>query len=231
LSRTKGGQRALLAFLTTTTVVLTANPAPTDQTLPIRFKNDTDGFDISFPDGWTQMAFAKMQKLNQLGEAQSPGSKRPFLKYAYEMTNSAGLDFPPYVLIRVANSSSPPNPLAVQADMESDEALKHNLHRDKPIFDEELNAFVQTYRFTNSGVPFLEGTVAYFLTKKSIIKMFFYAPITEDGRLTATVQQIIRNVYTYKEPNPPSGSRTGLLIGLVAIAAIVLVLARAKPAK
>jgi hypothetical protein len=205
-----------------------------DQLLPQTFNNARHGFSISFPADWAQMSAGKLESANRAAKAQNPEWKRPLLHYGYEMTNSAGLAFSPYVVIRVTDTGRAPDPKAIQDDLEEGDELPRGVQRDKPTFDQELNAYLQKNSVNITGVPPVEVFVACFLTKTGIIKMFFYTPPVGNGGIPVPIRQIIRSVQVHEEvklPRPASGSRTGLIIALLAMVAVVLVLARARPAK
>ncbi len=205
-----------------------------DQNLSQTFTNAHHGFSISFPAGWRAMAAEKLETANKAAEAQHPDWKRPAVHYGYEVTNSAGLAFSPYMMIRVAETSGAPDPKAVQDDLEKGEELPQGVEQDQPAFDKDLNAFVQKFRISMPGVPRVEGTTAYLLTARGVLKMFFYAPPADDGGAVVPVRQIISTVRIYDGSplaQPAPASRMGLFIALLAIALVVIVLARAKPAK
>ena len=216
-----------------TAILFSFNLSFGDQPLTRSFDNSRNGFSISFPDGWAQMPPEKLENANQTSQAQHPEWKHPLLQYGYQRTNFAGLPFPPYVLIRVSDTGHAPDPEAVRADMEKD-SLPQGAERTKPFFDQELNAFLLKFKVEFSGVPPIDGSVAYFLTKRGIIKMFFYVPKVNDQHLADLVQQIIQNVRISDEmklARDGPASRVGLIVALLAMGVIAIVLSRAKPTK
>jgi hypothetical protein len=97
-----------------------------------------------------------------------------------------------------------------------------------------LHAVVQRNIVNIAGAPSVEVSIACFLTKDSVIKMLFYAPPAENGRIAVPIQQIISNVQIHdalKLSEPASASRLGLLLALLALVVIAGVLTLAKPAK
>jgi hypothetical protein len=201
-----------------------------DQALTRTFDNPRHGFSISLPDGWAQMPPERLESANQGARAQHPNWKPPALHYAYQMTNFAGLAFPPFVVIRV--SDAPSDPKAVLEDMERDD-LPQRVERGKPVFDEELNACLTQYQVEFAGMP-TESWAAYFLTKRGVVKMFFYVPRANEQNLTALVKQIIKSVHISDEmkfTGAAPASPVGLIVALLAIGVIIFVLSRAKPAK
>jgi hypothetical protein len=214
--------------------VLVGSVFAADLRLPQTFTNSRDGFSISFPEGWAAMSAEKLESANKVAEAQHPDWKRPAVHYGYEMTNSTGLAFSPYMIIRVTETSGAPDPKAIQDELEKGGDLPPGVQRDKPTFDEDLNAFLLKYRVSIPGVPQVEGSIAYFLTQRGVLKMFFFAPPTDNGGTGVPIQQIIRNVQIHDglkfvKPAPPS--RVGLVLALLAMIVIVIVLARPRPAK
>jgi len=175
-----------------------------------------------------------LESVNQTATAQHPEWKRPVLHYGYQMTNSAGFAFAPYVVIHVTDTDQPSDPKAVEDDLEESWDLPQGIQREKPTFNRTLNVVVQRNRVNIAGVPSVELSIACFLTKRSIIKMFFYAPPAENGGIAVPIQQIISNVQIHdglKLSQPAPASRAGLIVALLAMVAIAVVLARAKPAK
>ena len=218
----------LLAF------VVVASAFAADQPLPQIFTNARHGFNISFPAGWSAMPAEDLENANKAVEAQHPDWKRPLVHYGYVMTNSAGLAFPPYVVIRVTETSRAPEPKAVQDELEKGEELPQGVQVNRPNFDQDLNAFVQKYKASIPGAPQIEGTIACLLIKRGILKMFFYAPAAGEGGAVVPFQQIIRNVQIhdwqkFAQPEPPSPR--GLVAAGIGIVAIVIALARPRPAK
>ena len=215
-------------------VVLAPTSCPAEQSLSVTYTNLKDGFTISFPSGWAPMDPAKLEGLNKTAEIQHPGWKRPLLHYGYQTTNSTGLPFAPSVIIRVTEVATP-DPKAVEAELEKGEDLPQpvqSIQREKVAFDPELNFLAQTNRIQIAGAPPFGACVAFFLTKESIIKMFFYAPLAENGGPNVPISEIIRSVQIEADkrlaPSTPP-SRAGLILGILSMAIVVLVLFRAKP--
>lgn len=205
-----------------------------DQSLPVTFNHVRHCFTISFPAGWAPMPAERLESVNKAAEAQHPEWKPPLLHYGYEMTNSAGLTFPPYIVIRVTETAKAPDPKTIQEDLEKSSELPQGVGwvREKPTFDEGLNAFLQRNSVSITGAPPVELHIACFLTKRSVIKMFFYVPVEAEGGTAVPIPQIVRSVQIDEElklPRAVSGSRSGLILALLGIAVVVLVLARAKP--
>lgn len=164
------------------------------QSLTQVFKNSRDGFSITFPEGWAEFPAEKLDSLNRAAEIQHPDWKRPVLHYGYQMTNSAGLTFPPYVLIRISYVDQAPEPSAVAAELEKDD-LPQGVERDSPVFNVTSNIVSIHYRVGSmTGSTPMDGLVACFLTRESVIKMFFYTAQADHERLVDTVQEIIKNV-------------------------------------
>ena len=137
-------------------------------------------------------------------------------------------------VIRVTETSGAPDPKAVQDELEKGGDLPPGVQRDKPTFDEDLNAFLIKCRLSAPGVPRVEGSIAYFLTKRGVLKMFLFAPPTDEGGAGVPLQQIIRDVQIddglkFVKPAPPS--RVGLVLALLAMVTIVIVFARPRSAK
>jgi hypothetical protein len=94
-----------------------------DQLLPLTFNNSRHGFSISFPAGWAQMPPGKLESANQTAMARHPEWKSPILHYGYQMTNSEGLAFVPYVVIRVTDTDHPSDAKGVEEELEKSEDL------------------------------------------------------------------------------------------------------------
>jgi hypothetical protein len=158
------------------------------------FQNSRDGFIITFPEGWAKFPEQKLDSLNRAAEIQHPNWKRPVLHYGYQMTNSAGLTFPPIVVIRVSYTDQTPEPNAVAAELEKDD-LPQGVERDSPVFNVASN-IVSIHFLVDSmaGSPPVDGWVACFLTRESVIKMFFYTAQADHERLADTIQEIVKNV-------------------------------------
>jgi len=199
-----------------------------EQVLAQTFDNPRHGFSISLPDGWVPMTPEKLKAANQFAQAQHPGWKNPTLHYGYQMTNAAGQAFPAVVVIRV--SDTPSDRKAVFEDMRNDGSLPPGFQGGKPSFNEQLNACIVQYQAELAGTP-VEASAAYFLTRKSVIKMFFYFPRFDGENLL--LNQIIQNVHisedikAFRTPASPAG----LIVGLLAVAGAAVVLYFAKPAK
>jgi hypothetical protein len=206
-----------------------------DPSLPVTFNNQRDGFSISFPSGWAPMAASKLEDANKTAEIEHPDWKRPALHYGYEMTNAAGLSFVPSAIIRIAEMATPPDPKAVQDELEKGGELPQavqSIQRQKPEFHAELNAFVQKNRLEVAGVSPIGVYVACFLTRDSVIKMIFYTPLADNGDPSVPIQDIINSVQiaAEKKIGPPTPrSYTGLIVAILSIVVLVIVLVRAKP--
>jgi hypothetical protein len=205
-----------------------------DQPLTRTFNNIRHGFSISLPTNWVEMPREKLESINHAAEALHPEWKRPLLQYGYQMTESEGLAFPPYVIIRVTDTGHAPDLKVAQEDLADSGDLPEGVQRGVPTFDRDLNAFLQTNQVNVEGIPPMEISVAYFLTTRGAIKMFFYAPLVGSEETFVPVQQIIRNVrireaLTNLDPAP--ASRIGLMVALLSMGMIVLTLFRAKSAK
>jgi len=205
-----------------------------DPSLPVTFNNKRDGFSISFPSGWAPMAAAKLEDANKTAEIEHPDWKRPVLHYGYEMTNAAGLPFVPSAIIRIAETATPPDPKAIKDDFEKGgeipQAVK-SIQRQKPEFDQELNAFVQKNKVEIAGVP-IGVYVAYFLTRDSVIKIIFYTPLADNGDPRVPIPEIIKSVQIAHEKKfepPAPRSHTGLIVAILSMVVLVIVLVRAKP--
>jgi len=204
-----------------------------DEALSLTFTNSRHGFSISFPADWAAMTAEELGSTNKVAEAQHPEWKSPLLHYGYRMTNCTGLAFPPYVVIRVTETTTAPDPENVKTDMDNRDGLPEGVKCGEPTFDQDLNAFLQEYSISVPDVPRIESSAAYFLTKKGVIKMFFYAAAVEDGGTAVPIREIIRNVRIHDElrlGQPVPVSRIGLVIALAAMGMMAAVLARAKRA-
>jgi hypothetical protein len=203
-----------------------------EEALSRTFNNVNHGFSISFPDGWTKAPPEALEAANQFAQVQLPGAYRPLLQYAYWMTNQAGLEFPPYVVIRVAEKPSSRNDIL--RDMEQDNAPQGvRYQRGRPRFDAELHACLNDMHAESAGKQ-VDCSVAYFLTKESVIKLFFYFPRQNEQNLAALAQRIIKNVRISDDiriPPEPPPLRGGLVIAIAAVVVIILVLTRPKAAK
>ena len=219
--------RFVVAFMIAT-IQLGAVCSYADQTLTRTFTNSLHGFRISLPSDWDRVPPDNLQALDQIARDQHPDWKPPIFQDAFLMTNAAGLAFPAYVAIRV--SAKPSNRETILADLQAG-IPPQGVQRGKPAFVDELNAYVIDYQL-NLGVRAIDATIAYFPTEKSVIKMFFLFPSNQPG-LAALVKDIIKHVRISDEIKAPveRPMRGGLIISLVAVAVIIIVLSRAKPAK
>lgn len=197
------------------------------------FHNSRHGFSISFPEGWTVMPAEKLEEGNRTAEIQHPEWKRPTIHYGYQMTNAPEFTFPPYMVIRVSDTAEVPTPGSVAAELEKDE-LPAEVKRDKPAYNTASNIVSMHCVAEVTGAPAIECSVVCFLTKESVIKMFFYSARADHDRFAGALQEIIENVEISERirlgPTPPA-SFLGLVFALIAIGAIVVVLSRAKPAR
>jgi hypothetical protein len=198
------------------------------------FQNSRDGFSIKFPEGWIQFPAEKLDSLNRAAEIQHPDWKHPILHYGYQMTNSAGLTFPPYVLIRVNYLDQTPEPNAVAAELIKDD-LPQGVERDSPVFNATSNIVSIHFRVDSmAGSPPVDGWVAYFLTQESVIKMFFYTAQADHERLADTIQEIINNVRISKRSmfvRFTHSSHPELVQGLLGIVIVIFVLKWSKRSK
>lgn len=199
-----------------------------DEALPRTFTNSLHGFRISLPNDWDRMPLERLEAFNEAARVQYPHWKQPALHYGYQMTNGAGLAFPPYAIIRVEDK--PSDRKAVLAGIENDD-LAQGVERRPPLFDDELNAYQFDMRAQVGGIS-ADMFVTAFLTKKSVIKLFFSCP-TNDLHFAAIAKDIAKNVRISDDIRIPAEHpmRGGLIFALVAMAVIVIVLSRAKPAK
>jgi len=165
-------------------------------------------------------------------QAQFPDWKGPAWHYGYEMTNAVGLSFPPYILIQVSDTGGSPEPRAVRHDLLTN--VPPEIQVDGPIFDQRLNAFLATYDLRIPNAPALEVSVGYFLIRRGVIKVFAFYPPDDSKELVSAIRQFLGSVKISEraklKPSNPS-SRTGLILALMAIVAIVVMLSRARTAK
>ena len=210
------------------TIQLGAICSYADQALKRTFTNSLNGFRISLPSDWDRVPPGNLKAFDQSARDQHPDWKPPILQDAFLMTNAAGLAFPAYMAIRV--SAKPSNREAILADLKAG-IPPQGVQRGEPAFVDELNAYVIDYQL-NLGVRAIDATIAYFPTEKSVIQMFFLFPSNQPG-LAALVKDIIKHVRISDEIKAPAERpmRGGLIISLVAVAAIIIVLSRAKSAK
>ena len=160
---------ACLALALLVLILFGATESYGDEALPRTFTNTLHGFRISFPNNWDQMPHKRLETANEAVRALHPDWKHPILHYGYQMTSGAGLTFPAYVVIRVADK--PSDRRAVLADLEEND-LPRGVERGTPVFDDELNAYQVDYHAQIGGMA-VDACVAEFLTKESVIKMFF----------------------------------------------------------
>ncbi len=222
---------ALPALVSAFVALALSSPASCrgDQTLPRTFHNSQLGFSLSIPADWDRMDPQRLGQINEMMRPMHPEWTPPLFHDGYQMTGGTPeMKFRPFVVIRVAESHNPPDPEAIRRDLETHD-FPAGMEKTGVVFDPELNAWMAQLSVRWSNAPSIDSFVAYYLTKKSVVKMIVHTPHDTDHPFASIAQQILKSVRISDENRivqDKPASTTALISALIAIVVMAVVLIR-----